>query len=126
MDLVQADPVLPANGSFAAAPHYYYYSSSSYSYPTTATANISTTAAAAAAAATSNNVLSEGGLPWYLAGFELRGTSAVEERWTTGREALRSLSEELTDMDEEALRDLEFDVDEENTITIAGGGGGNG
>src|SRR5690606_11540513 len=45
-------------------------------------------------------------------------------QWPNGRQALRSLSEELTDMDEEALRDLEFDVDEEMTITIPGYGGG--
>jgi NuA3 HAT complex component NTO1 len=66
-----------------------------------------------------DNVLVAGGIPWYLAGFELRGTSAVEEQWT-GREAVRrALSEELTDMDDDALKDLEFDVDEENTITAS-------
>lgn len=64
-------------------------------------------------------MLTDGGLPWYLGGFELVGTSAVEEQWTTGREALRSLSEELTDMDDDALKDLEFDVDEDNTITAS-------
>ncbi|KAL2201407.1 hypothetical protein P885DRAFT_26478 [Corynascus similis CBS 632.67] len=77
------------------------------------------------ATSTTNNTnfLTHGGIPWYLAGFELRGTTAVQEQWTPGREAVRSLSEELTDMDEEALRDLEFDVDEEMTITIRGDGG---
>ncbi|CAP68996.1 uncharacterized protein PODANS_7_9540 [Podospora anserina S mat+] len=65
-----------------------------------------------------HNVLSDGGIPWYLEEFELKGTSAVEKQWA-GREAVRSLSEELTDMDEEALRDLEFDVDDENTITAS-------
>ena len=63
------------------------------------------------------DVLSEGGVPWYLKGFELEGTTAVEEQWT-GRDAVRSLTEELTDMDEEALKDLEFDVDDE-TITAS-------
>ncbi|KAK0621134.1 hypothetical protein B0T17DRAFT_558968 [Bombardia bombarda] len=63
------------------------------------------------------NILSEGGVPWYLQGFELKGTSAVEEQWT-GRQAVRSLSEELTDMDDEALKDLEFDVDDD-TITAS-------
>jgi NuA3 HAT complex component NTO1 len=72
----------------------------------------------------SNNFLTQGGIPWYLDGFELRGTSAAQAQWTPGRDALRGLSEELTDMDEEALRDLEFDVDEEMTITIAGEGEG--
>lgn len=73
-----------------------------------------------------NNFLTQGGIPWYLDGFELRGTSAAQAQWTPGRDALRGLSEELTDMDEEALRDLEFDVDEEMTITIAGEGEGEG
>ncbi|KAK3380192.1 hypothetical protein B0T24DRAFT_185925 [Lasiosphaeria ovina] len=63
------------------------------------------------------NILAEGGLPWYLQGFALKGTSAVEEQWT-GRDAVRSLSEELTDMDDEALKDLEFDVDDD-TITAS-------
>ncbi len=63
------------------------------------------------------DVLNEGGLPWYLKGFELQGTTVVEEQWN-GRDAVRSLSEELTDMDEEALKDLEFDVDDE-TITAS-------
>ncbi|KAK4146935.1 peregrin [Dichotomopilus funicola] len=69
------------------------------------------------------NFLTHGGVPWYLAGFALRGTTAVQEQWIPGRDAVRSLSEELTDMDEEALRDLGVDVDgdaeEEKTITIA-------
>ncbi|KAK0748699.1 hypothetical protein B0T21DRAFT_344328 [Apiosordaria backusii] len=75
-----------------------------------------------------HNVLSDGGIPWYLEDFELQGTSAVEKQWA-GREAVRSLSEELTDMDDEALNNLEFDVDDENTITaspvdaVKGGGG---
>ncbi|KAK4225555.1 hypothetical protein QBC38DRAFT_256582 [Podospora fimiseda] len=65
------------------------------------------------------NVLSDGGVPWYLQTFELEGTTAVEEKWT-GRDAVRSLSEELTDMDDEALKDLEQDVDDEHdTITAA-------
>jgi NuA3 HAT complex component NTO1 len=63
------------------------------------------------------NMLSEGGMPWYLSGFDLQGTSAVEEQWT-GRDAVRSLSEELTDMDDDALKDLEFDVDDD-TITAS-------
>ncbi|KAK4455784.1 peregrin [Podospora aff. communis PSN243] len=62
-------------------------------------------------------MLSEGGMPWHLSGFDLRGTSAVDEQWT-GRDAIRSLSEELTDMDDDALKDLEFDVDDD-TITAS-------
>ncbi|KAK5664111.1 hypothetical protein OQA88_326 [Cercophora sp. LCS_1] len=63
------------------------------------------------------NMLSDGGVPWYLQGFDVKGTSAVEEQWT-GRDAVRSLSEELTDMDDDALKDLEFDVDDD-TITAS-------
>lgn len=64
-----------------------------------------------------DNVLTEGGVPWYLKPFEIEGTSAVEEQWA-GRDAVRSLSEELTDMDEEELNDLEFNV-EDSTITAS-------
>lgn len=63
------------------------------------------------------NVLTEGGIPWYLKPFEVEGTTAVEEQWA-GRDAVRSLSEELTDMDEEELNDLEFNV-EDSTITAS-------
>jgi len=63
------------------------------------------------------NVLSEGGVVWYLKPFQPQGTSVVEEEWT-GRQAVRSLSEELTDMDEETLEHLGFDVDDD-TITAS-------
>lgn len=63
------------------------------------------------------DVLTDGGLPWYLKGFSLDGTSAVEEQWA-GRDAVRSLSEDLTDMDDEELNGLEFDV-EDSTITAS-------
>lgn len=63
-----------------------------------------------------SNILTEGGVPTYLHGFQIEGTSVIEEQWP-GREAVRSLSEELTDMDDEALKDLEFDVDEADTFT---------
>lgn len=42
------------------------------------------------------DVLNEGGQPWYLQRFDLQGTTAVDEQWT-GRDAVRGLSEELTD-----------------------------
>ena len=63
------------------------------------------------------NVLSDGGIPWYLDGFDPEGTTVAKEQWT-GREVLRSMSEELSDMDDEALKVLEFDVDDE-TITAS-------
>lgn len=64
-----------------------------------------------------DNTLTEGGIAWYLKPFELEGTTAIEEQWA-GRDAVRSLSEELTDMDEEELNDLEFNV-EDSTITAS-------
>ncbi|POS76337.1 PHD finger domain-containing protein [Diaporthe helianthi] len=64
-----------------------------------------------------DTTLTEGGVPWYLKNFELDGTTAIEEQWA-GRDAVRSLSEELTDMDEEELNDLEFNV-EDSTITAS-------
>lgn len=64
-----------------------------------------------------DTTLTEGGIPWYLKNFEPDGTTAIEEQWA-GRDAVRSLSEELTDMDEEELNDLEFNV-EDSTITAS-------
>ncbi|KAK3322497.1 hypothetical protein B0H66DRAFT_206050 [Apodospora peruviana] len=61
------------------------------------------------------NVLSDGGILWYLEKYQPDGTSVVEEQWT-GRQAVRSLSEDLTDMDEETLQDLGFAVEDDNTI----------
>ncbi|KXX75920.1 Peregrin [Madurella mycetomatis] len=111
-----ASPLTPpqSHGSFAGQPHHQQQPSSSSS-----SSSPSSTSAAAASCNDSSNMLSAGGIPWYLSGFDLQGTSAVEEQWT-GREAVRrALSEELTDMDDDALKDLEFDVDEENTITAS-------
>ncbi|KAJ2896608.1 hypothetical protein MKZ38_005398 [Zalerion maritima] len=54
--------------------------------------------------------LTEGGVAWYLKGrFKLSGTEASEEPWA-GRDAVRSLSEELTDIDDEEFRGLEETV----------------
>lgn len=64
-----------------------------------------------------DNMLTEGGVPWYLKAFEPVGTTATEEQWS-GRDVLRSMSEELTDMDEAELNDLEFNV-EDSTITAS-------
>lgn len=53
--------------------------------------------------------LSHGGIPWYMDPFDPTGTTIHEERWT-GRDVVRGMSEELSDMDEEELQGL---VDEE-------------
>ncbi|OBR13996.1 PHD-finger domain-containing protein [Colletotrichum higginsianum IMI 349063] len=65
----------------------------------------------------STDPLSEGGVPWYFSDFKPKGTTVVEEQWT-GREAIRSLSEDLTDMDDQELEGLAFDV-EDSTITAS-------
>lgn len=61
----------------------------------------------------SDSQLFDGGIPWYMAVFDPVGTTVQEERWT-GRELVRGMSEELTDMDEEELSGL---VDTEITET---------
>ena len=49
--------------------------------------------------------LSYGGIPWYMDPFDPVGTTIHEERWT-GRDVVRGMSEELSDMDEEELQGL--------------------
>lgn len=49
--------------------------------------------------------LSQGGIPWYMDPFDPVGTTIHDERWT-GREVVRGMSEELSDMDEEELSGL--------------------
>lgn len=49
--------------------------------------------------------LSQGGIPWYMECFDPVGTTVEEERWK-GRELVRGMSEDLSDMDEEELSGL--------------------
>ncbi|PGH18944.1 hypothetical protein AJ80_04271 [Polytolypa hystricis UAMH7299] len=49
--------------------------------------------------------LAMGGIQWYMQPFDPVGTTIHEERWT-GREVLRGMSEELSEIDDEELRDL--------------------
>lgn len=53
--------------------------------------------------------LSQGGILWYMQPFDPVGTTIHEERWT-GRDVMRGMSEELSELDEEELKDL---VDDE-------------
>lgn len=53
---------------------------------------------------------SQAGIPWYMEPFDPSGTTIQEERWT-GRELVRGMSEDLSDMDEEELSGL-VDVDD--------------
>lgn len=55
--------------------------------------------------------LPQGGVPWYLEPFDPVGTTIHEERWT-GREVLRDMSEELSEIDEEELRGMGEEVDD--------------
>ena len=56
-------------------------------------------------AATDVDMADLGGVPWYLEHFDPVGTTVHEERYS-GREVLRGLSEELSDMDEDTLSEL--------------------
>lgn len=56
--------------------------------------------------------LAQGGIQWYMQPFDPIGTTIHEERWT-GREILRGMSEELSEIDEDDLRDLVDDELEE-------------
>jgi NuA3 HAT complex component NTO1 len=49
--------------------------------------------------------LANGGIPWYMEAFDPVGTTVHDEKWT-GRDVLRDMSEELSDMDEDALNGL--------------------
>ncbi|KAF2132163.1 hypothetical protein P153DRAFT_285575 [Dothidotthia symphoricarpi CBS 119687] len=51
------------------------------------------------------NPLGNGGIPWYLEAFDIHGTTVHEERYT-GREVLRDMSEELSELDDDILDGL--------------------
>ncbi|KAH7328536.1 hypothetical protein B0I35DRAFT_20630 [Stachybotrys elegans] len=61
--------------------------------------------------------LTEGGILWYLKSQKPQGTSILGEHWAAGRDAVRMLSEDLTDMDDEELKDLGVDMDDTVTAT---------
>ncbi|KAF4457525.1 hypothetical protein F53441_575 [Fusarium austroafricanum] len=62
--------------------------------------------------------LADGGILWYLKGHDPKGTSVLEERWA-GRDAVRMLSEDLTDLDDEELKGLGMDVDHASVSAAA-------
>jgi NuA3 HAT complex component NTO1 len=51
------------------------------------------------------NPLGNGGIPWYFETFDVNGTTVYEERYT-GREVLRDMSEELSELDDDELDGL--------------------
>lgn len=61
-----------------------------------------------------------GGVAWYLAPFDPMGTTVHEERYT-GREVMRDMSEELSDMDEDTLMGLELSGLDESVGTGSNG-----
>ncbi|KAF7554671.1 hypothetical protein G7046_g6745 [Stylonectria norvegica] len=63
--------------------------------------------------------LGEGGVLWYLKAFQPQGTSVLGEHWAAGRDAVRMLSEDLTDLDDEELKGLGVDVDNAVTAAVA-------
>jgi NuA3 HAT complex component NTO1 len=60
--------------------------------------------------------LARGGVAWYLEAFEPVGATVHEKRWT-GREVLRGMSEELSELDEEAVNGL-VDDDEKQDMQV--------
>ncbi|KAJ8107910.1 hypothetical protein ONZ43_g6585 [Nemania bipapillata] len=59
------------------------------------------------------DALTDGGVLWYLHEFEPQGTSAAQEQWN-GRNLDRSLSEELTEIDDDELKGLGVEINEES------------
>ncbi|KAF9894937.1 nuA3 HAT complex component nto1 [Aspergillus nanangensis] len=62
---------------------------------------------------------SQGGIQWYMQPFDPVGTTIHEERWT-GRDVMRGMSEELSELDEEELKDLVEDELEGGAVVMAG------
>ncbi|OQE39852.1 hypothetical protein PENCOP_c006G03000 [Penicillium coprophilum] len=55
--------------------------------------------------------LAMGGIQWYMQPFDPVGTTVHEERWT-GRDVMRGMSEELSELDEDELEGLKDLVDD--------------
>ncbi|KAF3046701.1 nuA3 HAT complex component nto1 [Didymella keratinophila] len=51
------------------------------------------------------NPLHNGGIPWYLEPFDIRGTTVYEPVWA-GREVLKAMSEDLSELDDDELDGL--------------------
>lgn len=67
--------------------------------------------------------LSQGGIQWYMQPFDPIGTTIHEERWT-GRDVLRGMSEELSEIGEDELRNLVGDEPPEYVPDLPNGGPG--
>lgn len=62
----------------------------------------------------------EGGVPWYAEAFSPHGTTIYEERWG-GRDVLRSMSEDFSELGEDDLQNL-LDADMGQTIAVTSNG----
>ena len=62
--------------------------------------------------------LAQGGIQWYMQPFDPDGTTIHEERWT-GRDVMRGMSEELSELDEDELKDLVEEETSAPTLTDA-------
>lgn len=67
--------------------------------------------------------LAQGGIQWYMQPFDPVGTTIHEERWM-GRDVMRGMSEELSELDEDELQDLVGDELEGKGASAAKGGSG--
>lgn len=69
------------------------------------------------------NILRGGGIPWYLEAFKPEGTTIGEEQWS-GRDIVRSMSEELSEIDDEELKGLMgsdvMDLDMDIGMSVSG------
>lgn len=63
--------------------------------------------------------LAQGGIQWYMQPFDPIGTTIHEERWT-GRDVMRGMSEELSELDEDELEGL-VDHEEKTGLGLSNG-----
>lgn len=66
--------------------------------------------------------LAQGGVQWYMQPFDPIGTTIHEERWT-GRDVMRGMSEELSELDEDELKNLVDEEMEKDTASAAADSG---
>lgn len=64
--------------------------------------------------------LAQGGIQWYMQPFDPVGTTIHEERWT-GRDVMRCMSEELSELDEDELEGL-VDNEGKDALKLLNGG----
>ncbi|KAK5950964.1 hypothetical protein OHC33_008036 [Knufia fluminis] len=65
-----------------------------------------------------HNSVGQGGIPWYAEAFNPEGTTIHDARYN-GKDVLRDLSAELSDMDDEQLQDLGVDDDTTASNSVA-------